>query len=69
MVKDKRTRMALVNTHGPSLDTVIGPAPRLVDNKNSPPEYISMTYTEYMELQINPAMVGKHAFDTHLATL
>ncbi|GKE19272.1 DMR6-like oxygenase 2-like protein [Tanacetum coccineum] len=31
VVKDECKRITLVNTNGPSLDTVVGPSPRLVD--------------------------------------
>nr|POE90562.1 hypothetical protein CFP56_59865 [Quercus suber] len=40
-------------SHGPSLDTIVSPAPELVDNETQPtPAYNEMsTYSEFYELQ------------------
>ncbi|KAI3790504.1 hypothetical protein L2E82_03595 [Cichorium intybus] len=62
VVKDERTRITLVNPNGPSLDTIIGPSPRLLNDEN-PPHYLPMKYSEYLELQTKLIMAGKHAFD------
>ncbi|GKA22528.1 2-oxoglutarate (2OG) and Fe(II)-dependent oxygenase superfamily protein [Tanacetum coccineum] len=51
VVKDECKRITLVNTNGPSLDTVVGPSPRLVDEQDYPAGYLQ-TY-----------IAGKHAFD------
>ncbi|KAK7824149.1 2-oxoglutarate-dependent dioxygenase 19 [Quercus suber] len=51
LVNDKATRMSIALPHGPSLDTVIRPAPELVDKESHPPAYVEMTYREFLELQ------------------
>ena len=51
LVNDKATRMSIALPHGPLLDTVIRPAPELVDNESHPPAYVQITYKEFLELQ------------------
>ena len=51
LVNDKATRMSIALPHGPSLETVIRPAPELVDKESHPPAYVEMTYREFLELQ------------------
>ncbi|PWA58886.1 oxoglutarate/iron-dependent dioxygenase [Artemisia annua] len=63
VVKDECKRITLVNTNGPSLDTVVGPSPRLVDEQDRPAGYLPMKYGEYLELQTKLTTAGKHAFD------
>ncbi|XP_030941366.1 protein DMR6-LIKE OXYGENASE 2-like [Quercus lobata] len=51
LVNNKATRMSIALAHGPSLDTVIRPAPELADNESHPLMYVEMTYREFLELQ------------------
>ena len=51
LVNNKVTRMSIALAHGPSLDTVIRPAPELADNESHQPAYVEMTYREFLELQ------------------
>ncbi|XP_052206113.1 2-oxoglutarate-dependent dioxygenase 19-like [Diospyros lotus] len=61
VVNSQATRLSLAIAHGPSLDTVVGPAPELVDGQ--PPAYIPMRYKEYMELQQDNALDRKSCLD------
>ncbi|KAI3803161.1 hypothetical protein L1987_31310 [Smallanthus sonchifolius] len=63
VMKDERKRITLVNTNGPSLDTIIGPSSWLVDRDNRPPRYLPMKYSDYLEFQIRVITAGKHPFD------
>lgn len=51
IVNNNSTRMSIVIGHGPKLDTIVGPAPELVDAQNNPPAYRPTKYREYYELQ------------------
>ncbi|KAK3015869.1 hypothetical protein RJ639_007813 [Escallonia herrerae] len=57
------TRITLVTPNGPSLDTSVSPASKLVDNKSNPSAYMSMKYKEYLELQQNTPLDGKPCLD------
>ncbi|KAI3803162.1 hypothetical protein L1987_31311 [Smallanthus sonchifolius] len=63
VMKDERKRITLVNTNGPSLDTIVGPSTRLVDGENRPPRFLPMKYSEYLECQTRLVTAGKHPFD------
>ncbi|GJR04231.1 DMR6-like oxygenase 2-like protein [Tanacetum coccineum] len=63
VVKDECKRITLVNTNGPSLDTIVSPSSRLVDEQDYPGGYLPMKYGECMELQTTLTIAGKHAFD------
>ncbi|KAK5840805.1 hypothetical protein PVK06_009710 [Gossypium arboreum] len=45
---NKVKRISTATLHGPSLDTFVAPAPRLID-KSHPPTYRGMTYKESLE--------------------
>ncbi|KAK3006311.1 hypothetical protein RJ639_016865 [Escallonia herrerae] len=63
VVNDRVTRITPVTPNGPSLDTNVSPASKLVDSKSNPPAYMSMKYKEYMELQQNTPLDGKPCLD------
>ncbi|KAG5226626.1 2-oxoglutarate/Fe(II)-dependent dioxygenase [Salix suchowensis] len=65
MVNRKGTRMSIAMAHGPSLDSVISPAPELlVSSKgNEPAAYIGMKYKDYLELQQSNKLNGKSCLD------
>lgn len=51
LVNNKTTRYSIAVSNGPSLDTVVGPSPKMVDEPN-PPIYKPMKYVDYVDLQI-----------------
>ncbi|KAL4614885.1 hypothetical protein ACB092_07G085100 [Castanea dentata] len=59
LANDKATRISIAMPHGPSLDTVIRPAPEFVDNESHPPKYIEITYKEYVELLLSGKIYSK----------
>lgn len=63
VVHKNATRISLVIANGPSLDTVVSPAPELVKNGSDQPAYIGMTYREYFEIQQSNRLDGKGALD------
>ncbi|KAI3983786.1 hypothetical protein MKX01_005403 [Papaver californicum] len=63
VLNNKDTRVTVVTANGPSLDTVVTPAPNLVDCENHPPLYRGMKYREYVELQQSNQLDGKSCLD------
>ncbi|KAL8143835.1 hypothetical protein V2J09_016867 [Rumex salicifolius] len=63
VVNNKATRISLAIANGPSLDTVVGPAPDLVNNEESPAVYKPMKYRDYLELQQSNQLDGKSCLD------
>ncbi|KAG5226628.1 hypothetical protein OIU78_025802 [Salix suchowensis] len=65
MVNSKGTRMSIAMAHGPSLDSVVSPAPELlVSSEGDEPEaYIGMKYKDYLELQQSNKLDGKSCLD------
>ncbi|XP_042500955.1 2-oxoglutarate-dependent dioxygenase 19-like isoform X2 [Macadamia integrifolia] len=51
IVNGKASRISLAMAHGPSLDTVVSPAPKLLNSEINPPAYTGMKYRDYLELQ------------------
>ncbi|KAJ6683573.1 hypothetical protein OIU85_007277 [Salix viminalis] len=53
MVNSNGTRMSIAMAHGPSLDSVVSPAPELLVSSegDEPAAYIGMKYKDYLELQ------------------
>ncbi|XAR53030.1 Flavanone 3-dioxygenase [Bertholletia excelsa] len=49
-VNNKITRMSIACPHGPSLDTVVAPAPELLDGESRPALYNTMKYKDYMDM-------------------
>lgn len=62
-VNKKAKRISIAMAHGPSLDTVVSPAPELVDGESNPPVYVGMKYKEYLELQQSNQLNGKHMLE------
>lgn len=63
VVNNKATRISLAIANGPSLDTVVGPAPDLVDGAENPSAYKPMKYKDYLELQQSNQLNGKSCLD------
>ncbi|XP_058007245.1 2-oxoglutarate-dependent dioxygenase 19 isoform X2 [Hevea brasiliensis] len=63
VVNKKAARISLVMAHGPSLDSVVTPAPELLDREGNAPAYIEMKYGEYLELQQSSKLDGKSCLD------
>ena len=59
VVNNKTTRISLAVSNGPSLDTVVEPAPEL----SQPSTYVGMTFKEYLELQQGNKLDGKTCLD------
>ncbi|KAM5573123.1 hypothetical protein ABKV19_012912 [Rosa sericea] len=49
-VNNKATRISIAIPHGPSIDTIIAPAPELCEREGQAPKYLAMNYKEYMQL-------------------
>ena len=49
--------------NGPSLDTVIRPAPEFVENEGHPPTYVEITYKDFLELQQSGKLSSKFQLD------
>ncbi|KAB5516031.1 hypothetical protein DKX38_026679 [Salix brachista] len=65
MVNNKGTRMSIAMAHGPSLDSVVSPAPELLVSSegDEPAAYIGMKYKDYLELQQSNKLDGKSCLD------
>lgn len=60
VVNGKATRISIGTAHGPPLETVVSPAPDLVDYKaHQPHAYRGIKYREFMELQQSNQLNGK----------
>ncbi|KAF5444206.1 hypothetical protein F2P56_036699 [Juglans regia] len=62
VVNSKATRISLGIGNGPSLETMIRPAPEL-ESKEQAAAYIGMKYKDYMELQQSNQLDGKSCLD------
>ncbi|KAJ0025493.1 hypothetical protein Pint_08400 [Pistacia integerrima] len=65
VVNGKATRISIGTANGPPLDTVVSPAPELVDRQNRHAGYRGITYKQYMELQQSNHLDGKSCL-THV---
>ncbi|KAB5516040.1 hypothetical protein DKX38_026732 [Salix brachista] len=65
MVNSKGTRMSIAMAHGPSLDSVVSPAPELLvsGEGDEPAAYIGIKYKDYLELQQSNKLDGKSCLD------
>ncbi|KAB5516020.1 hypothetical protein DKX38_026668 [Salix brachista] len=65
MVNSKGTRISIAMAHGPSLDSVVSPAPELLASSkgDEPAAYIGMKYKDYLELQQSNKLDGKSCLD------
>ena len=62
LVNNKTTRISVASPCGPSLDTVVNPAPELV-SKTNPAAYSGMKYQEYLGLKYSNRTGGKTSLD------
>lgn len=62
VVNNATTRISLAMANGPSLDTMVSPAPALTD-ENNPPAYTPMKYKEYLQLQQGNKLDQKSILD------
>ncbi|XP_062020631.1 2-oxoglutarate-dependent dioxygenase 19-like [Rosa rugosa] len=62
-LNNKGTRISIAVPTGPSLDVVVTPASKLVENGNHPPAYVGMKYKDYLELQQSSMLDGKAVLD------
>ncbi|KAM1002372.1 hypothetical protein ACFX2C_002815 [Malus domestica] len=64
VLNNKSTRISVATPTGPSLETVVTPAPKLVDTAKHPAAaYIGMKYKDYLELQQGSVLDGKVILD------
>ncbi|KAF5731925.1 putative Leucoanthocyanidin dioxygenase [Tripterygium wilfordii] len=64
VVHDKTTRISVAMAHGPCLDAVVTPAPKLLaDAENHQPAYIGIKYKDYLQLQQSSNLDGKSNLD------
>ncbi|KAA0061143.1 protein DMR6-LIKE OXYGENASE 2-like [Cucumis melo var. makuwa] len=63
-VNDKATRISIGMAVGPSHETVVGPAPQLInEHTNNPPMFKSIKYKDYMEIMQSNQLQGKSILD------
>ncbi|THG01664.1 hypothetical protein TEA_011741 [Camellia sinensis var. sinensis] len=65
VVNNKATRISIAMPCGPSLNTIVSPAPELVedDEGHHLPAYIPMKYRDYLELQQSNQLGRKSCLD------
>jgi isopenicillin N synthase-like dioxygenase len=63
IVNSRATRISIAIPHGPSVDTIIAPAPELCEREGQPPKYLAMNYKEYIQLQQSGKNYMKSTFD------
>ncbi|CAL5377684.1 unnamed protein product [Camellia sinensis] len=65
VVNNKATRISIAMASGPSLDTIVSPAPELVEDGEAhrPPAYIPMKYRDYVKLQQSNQLDRKSCLD------
>ncbi|GLJ48854.1 hypothetical protein SUGI_1030300 [Cryptomeria japonica] len=63
-VNGSADRISVVTTYGPSLNTIIRPAPELL-LKGCQPAYGEVVYKEYMEMILSGSLEDKHLLDFH----
>ncbi|CAL8175345.1 unnamed protein product [Prunus armeniaca] len=62
-LNNKATRISIAIPHGPSVDTIIAPAPELMEKEGEAPKYLAMNYKEYIKLQRSGKIYMKYTFD------
>ncbi|PQP92047.1 protein DMR6-LIKE OXYGENASE 2-like [Prunus yedoensis var. nudiflora] len=62
-VNNKATRISIAIPHGPSVDTIVAPAPELLEKEGQAPKYLAMNYKEYIQLQQSEKNYMKSTFD------
>ncbi|XP_038904929.1 protein DMR6-LIKE OXYGENASE 2-like [Benincasa hispida] len=64
IVNDKATRISIAMAVGPSLETVVGPAPQLINkHTNNPPLFKNIKYIDYMGIVQSNKLQGKSTLD------
>ncbi|KAK1288529.1 Thebaine 6-O-demethylase [Acorus calamus] len=63
VVNGTMTRISIAVAHGPSMDTVVAPAPRLVDGENRRSAYRGMRYGDFLDYQQSNQLNGKSVLD------
>lgn len=63
VVNSERTRISIAAPNGPSMDSLVFPAPQLID-ENHPPLYKSRSYEEYMRDQQSARLRGKGTLES-----
>lgn len=67
VVNKKATRISIGTAHGPPLDTVVSPAPELVEDRMGK-AYLGIKYRDYIELKQSKSLSGKSTLDNlHLS--
>ncbi|OWM67917.1 hypothetical protein CDL15_Pgr010855 [Punica granatum] len=51
IVNNRKTRLSIAMANGPSLDTIINPAPELLCSVSQPAAYAGMKYKDYLEIR------------------
>eukprot|EP01018_Ginkgo_biloba_P039475 Gb_17397 [translate_table: standard] len=69
VVHGKRDRISVVSTYGPSMDTLISPAPELADDNENFAMYNECVYGEYLHKILSGSLDGKSGIDYHALLL
>ncbi|KAH7518670.1 hypothetical protein FEM48_Zijuj09G0195600 [Ziziphus jujuba var. spinosa] len=64
VVNNRATRISVAIANGPSLETVVSPAPKLVDNEAHPPAFIGIKYKDYFQIQQANKLHRKSCLDS-----
>lgn len=62
-MNNKATRISIAIPHGPSVDTIVAPAPELLEKEGQALKYLAMNYREYIQLQQSEKNYMKSTFD------
>lgn len=63
VVNSKATRISIAVPHGPSVDTIVVPAPELLEREHQEPVFSGMSYKDYVELQQSSKAYMKPCID------
>ncbi|XP_015886184.3 2-oxoglutarate-dependent dioxygenase 19 [Ziziphus jujuba] len=63
VVNNKAPRISIAVPHGPSLETVVVPAPELVEKQGQPPAYKGISYHDFLDLQQSAKCYMKSCLD------
>lgn len=63
VVNSKATRISIAVPHGPSVDTIVVPAPELLEREHQEPVFSGMSYKDYVELQQSSKACMKPCID------
>lgn len=62
VVNEKAARISVGTAHGPPIDSIVSPAPELVQ-EDHPPAYRGITYRDYLMLQQSQELNKKSCLD------